>query len=251
MSDDPCILFALRRESQYFLRTFHRRTSFSGAPCRPTFYERQDSRVLVLETGIGTTRTAAALESVLNGPGQGRESYRPRFVVSAGFSGALQPGCRIGDVVLATEVVDLEGGRWPVGETVVERDLCVHSGRVLAVPRLVSDPGEKRLLGQKYAALAVDMETATASRMCCQRGIPFRCVRAISDEVDTALSPRLVSLLSGGRVSPWRLLAAVAASPRLMKELWTLARHTRLAAQQLGKVLGQLVLEKPPTRQIQ
>jgi adenosylhomocysteine nucleosidase len=105
------------------------------------------------------------------------------------------------------------------------------------------------MLGEKYAAQAVDMETATVARLCNQHGVPFRCLRAISDEMDTALSPRLISLLFGGRVSPLRLLAVLAASPRLIKELLRLARHTRLAGQQLDKALGQVLLELSSSNQ--
>jgi hypothetical protein len=151
---------------------------------------------------------------------------------------------------LATEVVDQEGNNWPVCETVPEMHLALHRGRLLAVPHLVGDSEQKCLLGQKYDALAVDMETAMVARICSRYGVPFHCVRAISDEVDTALSPRLISLLSGGGVSPLRLLVALASCPRLIRELWTLAKHTRLAAQQLGKVLWQIVMEPSPGQQL-
>jgi hypothetical protein len=55
------------------------------------------------------------------------------------------------------------------------------------------------------------------------------------------LSPRLGALLSRGRVSPVRLLAAIAASPGITGELWRLAGATRFAAEQLAKALGELL----------
>jgi hypothetical protein len=116
---------------------------------------------------------------------------------------------------------------------------------------MVTDPGEKRALGERYGAAAVDMETAAVARACGRAGVPFGCVRAISDDVDTPLSPRLAALLAGGRVSPLRLLGQVARAPGLVGELWRLARQTRLAARQLGRALGELLtLTLPWGRQL-
>jgi hypothetical protein len=85
------------------------------------------------------------------------------------------------------------------------------------------------------------METATVARVCEQRQVPFGCVRVISDDVEEALSPRLVSLFSGGRISPMRVLFALLRSPSLAAELIRLAKQTRFAAAQLARVLGELL----------
>jgi nucleoside phosphorylase len=198
--------------------------------------------VLLLETGIGTARTAAALQWLLNQPSFGTQSVHSQYVLSAGFSGALEPSLHVGHVVLATEVLEQQGNRWSVTWPADISEISLPRGRLLTVAHLVGNPEDKRQLGHEYDALAVDMETATVARLCSQYGVPFGCVRAISDEVHTALSPRLVSLLSGGRVSALRVLAAIFASPRLVGELWVLARHTRRASQQLAKALASILL---------
>src|SRR5262249_51238756 len=155
--------------------------------------------VLVLETGVGTGRVRDALGWLLGGPA-GRP-VRPAFVLCAGFSGALQPAWRVGDGLLASEVADLDGGLWPAARP--GRPAALPRGRLLTAPRLVGTPAEKKELGKRHGAAAVDMETAAVARACAERGVPFGCVRAISDDADAALSPRLVSLLAGGRVAPW------------------------------------------------
>jgi hypothetical protein len=197
--------------------------------------------VLVMETGIGAGRTQRALDWLLHQPTFHDIPYRPRFILSAGFSGALDEERRVGDVILATETADLECNRWPATWVGGMESIPFSRGRLLTVPRLLGDPGEKRRLGREHGAVAVDMETATVARLCSARLVPFGCVRVISDDVHTGLSPRLVTLLSGGRVSPWRVLAALLAAPRLTAELWRLARHTRWAAKQLGKALEELL----------
>ena len=100
---------------------------------------------------------------------------------------------------------------------------------------------EKRRVGLKHGALAADMESAVVARLCRGRGLPFGCVRVISDAVDTALSPTILELLSRERVSLPRLASAVLTQPRLAKELWRLAKDTAQAADQLASALGELL----------
>jgi adenosylhomocysteine nucleosidase len=243
--DDPCLLFALRREAQPFLREFRPQESFPGAPCRARFCGPAWLSVLVLETGIGAARTEVAVQWLLKQPILENVPYRPKVILSVGFSGALQPAYRVGDVLLATEVVDLEGNRWPVSWPTElpagEWRPPLHRARLFTAPSLVATPPEKRTLGSKYAAAAVDLETATVARLCRKHQVPFGCVRVISDDVETCLSPQLVRLLAGGRVSPVRTIAALARTPQLAGDFWRLARQTRFAAAQLGKALGELL----------
>lgn len=197
--------------------------------------------VLVLETGLGPAAMERALGWALGGPTLAGVPYRPRVVISAGFSGALQGGLRVGDLVLATEVTDGEGNTWPaqIGQTDLRWPL--HRGRLLSGPHLVAEPTRKQELGAEHQALAVDMETAVVARLCQGQGIPFGCLRAISDDVETALSAPLARVLRRGRVAPLRLVGAVLRNPAMVGELWRLARHTRLAARQLALGLGELL----------
>jgi hypothetical protein len=85
------------------------------------------------------------------------------------------------------------------------------------------------------------MESAVVARRCAAAGLPFGCLRVISDDVQTSLSPKLLGLLAGGRVSVRRLLAALLGSPGMVAELWRLARDTRFAAGRLAVALGELL----------
>jgi hypothetical protein len=111
----------------------------------------------------------------------------------------------------------------------------------LTVDRLVADVEEKRRLGVQHQALAVDMESAVFAQKCTHAGIPFACVRAISDEAATSLAPSLVSLLEGGNASIWRVLQALVRQPRLLPQFLRLARDTNRASEQLGLALGELL----------
>lgn len=238
---DPCIVFALRRESMAFRRAYPYQQRFPGAPCRAQFRGPSSQAVLMLETGLGAAAMESALRWCLNGPCFGDLPYRPRLVLSAGFSGALRSEQHVGDLVLATEIVDIEDNCWKIESLdALPTEEGITQGRLLTVSELVSDPSDKQRLGEQYQALAVDMESAIAARLCAERGIPFACLRVISDDLHTPLSPRLVDILRHGRVSPWRLGAAVLRHPRLIVELMRLAVQTRQAAQRLLAVRSLL-----------
>jgi adenosylhomocysteine nucleosidase len=243
--DDPCLIFALGRESKFFRREFKPNQAFPGAPCRARFCGPAWLPVLVVETGVGREATCRALDWLAGPPALDKVAYRPKLVLSAGFCGGLTPSLKVGDVVLATEVVDVFGNStpltWPGPLPPGRWEPPLHRGRVITINHLVADPAEKRQLAENFQAIAVDMEAAEVARWCGERGIPCGCVRAMSDDVNAALSPVLVSLLAGSGASAWRVLAALARRPTLARELWRLARDTKMAARQLGVALGELL----------
>lgn len=159
---------------------------------------------------------------------------RPDFVVIAGFCGALDPALAAGNVIEPGDVVDGAGGYWPCAAGTT-------STHLLTVPRLVATPVEKCILHTFYHAAAVDMESAHIAAVCTRHGVPFRVVRTVSDTAETALSPRLVTLLSGGTVSPLRGAAALVRQPSLLMEFRRLARDTSVAAANMAGVISRVI----------
>ena len=184
-----------------------------AAPFRRTVRGRKHITVRV--SGIGRARARQATEQIL------RDSS-PRLVIAAGFCGALGPGLKVGDVVT--------------------------SPRIVTVDHLVADPAEKRKLSETHDA--VDMESSAVAEVCADRGVAFRAVRTVSDTFDTALSPELVRLLSGGNVSPLKACYALCRKPSLLSEFLRLGRDTKLAARTLAVALDEIVrnaVTKAPT----
>ena len=242
--DDPCILFALRRESAPFLREFRPQQEFTDSPCWASFCGPAWLSMLVAETGVGQPRVAHVLDWLLARPKFEGVPYEPSIIVFAGFAGALTDTLHVGDIVLADEVVDEHGHSWrTTWPSELEGDWTppLHRGRLLTVDKMAAMPDDKRRLGDQHRAIAVEMESAIFAARCTQAGVPFACVRAISDEMATALSPTLESLLAGGNASPWRVLLALARRPGMLPELLRLARDTKRASQQLGLALGELL----------
>ena len=243
--DDPCILFALRRERNPFCREFRPQQTFPDAPCWARFCGPAWLTVLVVETGIGQANVNRTLDWLLSKPKFDGVPYEPRLLIFAGFAGALTDTLHVGDIMLADEILDLSGNRWqsswPAPLPNDRWKPALHRGRLLTADRLIATPEEKCRLGEQHQAIAVDMESAHFAARCAQAELPFACVRAISDEVTTALSPELASLLSGSAASPWRLVKALARHPGMLPELLRLARDTKRASEQVGLALGELL----------
>lgn len=198
-------------------------------------------RMLILETGVGATHVRQAIASL-----QGRSIAR---LISAGFCGALDPALSIGDVLVADEVLDQAGNHFPSaqleGSSNEDSVVNPHSElgtpnsprRLLTCSHLIATPSEKRSLGSRTGAHAVDMESAVWAAWCQAEGIPFTAIRVVSDTIGDALSPKLLAVLSRDRVRIMPLLGTIAKSPGLVVELVRLAQRTSRAAKQLAEEL--------------
>lgn len=228
--DDPCVLFALRRESAPFLREFRPHERVAGAPCWARFCGPAWLTVLAAETAGATDAT---LPWLLGAPVLEKVPYRPKLVLSAGFAAALRDDLRPGDVILATDVVDAAGQRWP---TTWPGDLPpgewrppLHRGRVLCQPLPRAERSD---------ALAQDWSSAAIAQQCSQRSVPFGCVRVVLAGAQEPITPSVASLLAGWPASPLHTLGAALRSPR---GFVSLHRRTMHAAGQLGAALGELL----------
>src|SRR4051794_31050564 len=90
-------------------------------------------RILVVEAGAGSQAAARATVATILG-------HRPNWVVSAGFAGGLDEAIHQGDIVMGTEVVDLNGHVFtidiaPAAED--DRPRHMHVGRVLTMDRVI------------------------------------------------------------------------------------------------------------------
>lgn len=171
--------------------------------------------------------------------------YRPKLLLSAGFAGGLTVKLKAGDLVLATEVAEPNGAvhttTWPGELPPGEWRPPLYRGRLLSGSELLTSPEQKRTASVNHAAQAVDTESAPLARLAGKMGIPWGCLRGISDDAATPLSPELANLLVGGRVSYPRLALLLLRNPGIYRELRQLARTTDQTAQHLATALGELL----------
>ncbi len=197
-------------------------------------------RLVVVESGIGAAAAAQATRALVAG-------HQPRWIISAGFAGGLDPRLAQGDILMADEIVDEQGHklaidfRLPPDATQMPRGL--HVGRLVTVARIVGEPAAKRALAQRHAALAVDMESWSVAEVCRQEKIRFLSIRAISDAVDRAL-PRDIDNLVKRKSTAGRLGAAAGAilrRPSSIKDMWQLKEDALVASERLANFLAGVV----------
>jgi 4-hydroxy-3-methylbut-2-en-1-yl diphosphate reductase len=157
----------------------------------------------VVRAGMGARRAATAADAA------GRS--HAKAVAVAGFGGALDPGLRPGDVVVASEVrgpervVPCPSAPILVGE-LGRRGIRATLGPVVSVDRLVRGRDRERL--RAGGAVAVDMESAWLAQAA--HGRPFVAIRAIADTPARELRNPFATVRGGLRAH--RSLAAVGES---------------------------------------
>ena len=156
-------------------------------------------------------------------------------VISTGFAGALNETLSLGDVFIATRVIQHEprleyavklptwsGGRKPAHGSLLTVDEVVQTAR---------GKSELRLLG----ADVVEMEACAVAAEAAARELPFFCVRVISDEagipfpIDFNRARR-----SDGTFSGWRVAAQALTRPSCWRSLRRLKADSERAAAELA-----------------
>lgn len=188
------------------------------------------ARWLLLADGMGAERARRAAQAAL-------DQAQPQALVSTGWCGALDPALAAGDVVVASEVRDHAAGeRFTPSRPVARR--AYASGAIECCARVAVSVAEKAAL-REDGAVAVEMEAAGVARAAAERSVPFYCVRAVSDIAGEALPLDFNRLRdASGRLSPWRLAAAVLRRPAAVAGLLRLRRESRRAAENLGDFLA-------------
>ena len=126
--------------------------------------------LLLVANGAGARRAASAVDAAA-------DLFHPDAVVSTGFCGALDPQFRVADVVVATSVVSADRSyqALPVSSTTPH-----HAGVVCSIDRVAQTAEEKRRL-RAGGAIAVEMEAAGVAARAESRGLPFYCIRVVTD----------------------------------------------------------------------
>ena len=233
---DLVVAFALNIESGGLI---DRMTNVATTRCR-SFVEHTgmlgDHRVVVAETGVGQTAATQATEDLIR-------LYQPRWVISAGFAGALTDSLRRGHILMPNTIVDVHTNSLNVGfqidSQVIESTRGLHVGSLLTVDELIRSPEEKRDLGSRFDAVACDMETMAVARVCHAEQVRFLSIRVISDGVDDRLPDEVEHLLNQGSLAGkfGAATRAVFKRPGSLKDMWNLRETALRASDRLSQFL--------------
>ncbi len=195
-----------------------------------------DTRLAVVESGAGAARAARATHTLLDG-------HTPKWVLSVGFSGALQSHLKVGDLVVANAIVNAEGKGLsvPVQMQSAPSD-GLYVGKFLNTDQIVRTVADKKQLGESTGAIAVDLESLAVARVCAERNVRFMAVRVISDDLLKDLPPEVLTVFgSTGFVRAGAVLSALWKRPSSWSDLWQLREQSVQAAARLGLFLRNVV----------
>jgi len=188
---------------------------------------------VVAVAGGGDGESLAAKLNALHGDIRG--------VISIGLAGALSPLLKVGDVVIADQVITgLE--KWDCHETwrvrLTSRLPSAHQGQLFGSDVIIEKAETKAGLHTATGALAVDMESQIAARFAASRNLPLAGLRVISDDATHALPPAaLVAMKPDGGIALGRVLGSLLLRPLQVPALVRTARASNKAFAELLRCL--------------
>lgn len=227
MKGNIAIIAALSGELKPFVghttaRNWQRRLSGKGIEAWE--YRHADGCWLAACAGMGETRAAAAFAAA--------EKIAPLDAVcSVGWAGALDGAFRSGAVISPSLVIDAKTGER------LRPAYWQSESPILATTPRVADAIEKKRLVASYAAGLVDMEAAEIARIALGKGIPFYCIKAVSDDAEATLPDINPFIGTDGHLRMLPFLAHVAVRPSSWAAVARLGRHSATAAKNLAEAL--------------
>ncbi len=184
---------------------------------------------LLVANGVGAKFSGAAVDAAA-------EWFRPEDVISTGFCGALDESLAVGDIVVADRV--FSWGRpspFVACPAQTTRNDGLRHGSILTTDHVVQTAGEKRKL-RASGASAVEMEAAGVAERAAALGLPFYCIKAVTDLAgETMANDFNAALRADGHFDTMLILRRVLRRPtERLPELVRLRNRCARAARALG-----------------
>src|SRR5579884_1131584 len=188
---------------------------------RYTAYESPKLQAVAIFGGMGTEAARTASEAVLT-------LGKPEWMISAGFAGALKPGCKVGDVFAPRFIVDsATGSKYSAG----------GGAGILLTSHDVHGASSKKMVADSSDAEAVDMEGSAVADVALKHGVKFAALKAISDEYEATLPPLVKFIRPNGKFSTIAFLAAAVTRPEWWGSIWALSGNSARASNSLSREL--------------
>lgn len=168
-------------------------------------------------------------------------------LLSFGIAGALAPELKVGDIIVATDVVDDKGLKLPSAENWRNRVLdrlpktkgAVKSGIIYGSDQAITSAQQKSQLYEKTGALSVDMESHRMARVAASASVPFLAIRVISDDAERAIPSAALGVIGeNGKPQIGRIISGLVRNPNQIPQLIQLSKDMEVAIAQLRRVPG-------------
>ncbi len=159
-----------------------------------------NKEVVVVMCGIGKVSAAICTQLMI-------DKYNPSVIINTGVAGGLDKNLSIGDIAVATNVVqhdidttifgDPKGYITNLNLTKIPVEENVHNtlkesamqlegtnvvcGTIASGDQFISTPYQKNQIIDEFDAIAAEMEGGSVGHVCYSNGVKFGVIRAISD----------------------------------------------------------------------
>ncbi len=197
----------------------------------------ESRRMILAANGAGPKLAAQAVEVAIRSLMVAElSSSRLEAVVSTGWCGALDPQLQESQLVVATQVLDVST-KETFDCAAIEADGEFVSGVVASQNRVANHAADKEQL-RALGAVAIDMEAAGVAARAKRAGLPFCCIKAVSDCAGESFPFDLNKCRTPeGRIARGKIVLQALTHPNRLPVLFHLKRRTENAAAALGEFL--------------
>ena len=157
---------------------------------------------VIAKCGIGKVFAALCAEAMI-------VKYSPSLIINTGVGGAIAPGIKTADIVIAEKLCQHDMDTSAIGDPVglvsginkiyFDADkraveillskaeslgLCAKKGCIATADRFIAEANDKKRIAENFGASACEMEGGAIAQVAYVNGTPFAVVRAISDSAD-------------------------------------------------------------------
>ena len=237
LAADVGVVAALSIEVGHFLDRLANVRKYAGPEHTVIEGELGGKVVALIIGGVGRLAARKAGEVLISG-------HRPRWIMSAGFGGALDPRLRRFDVIMPNAIEDLDGHRFHIDVSIpqdVEQIEATRllTGKLVTIDSIAATASQKSTLREQTGATVVDMETSSVAALCADRNLKFLSIRVVSDTANEDLPAEVVTLMtrSGGYLVG-SALRSIWNRPSSLKDFWNLHQSAQEAADRLAEIMA-------------
>lgn len=155
----------------------------------------EEKEVVLVKSNVGKVNSARVTQILI-------DYFNIDLVINVGTAGSVDNSLEIGDVVVATELVQYDFDVTPFGRKLGEIEnigesikvdekflklfdnINVRKGIIASGDRFIVNREDKDNIRNIFKALAIEMEGASIAQVCFLDKIPFLVIRSITDKLD-------------------------------------------------------------------
>jgi adenosylhomocysteine nucleosidase len=187
--------------------------------------------------GAGVEAATRAFAEVERAFAEAEKASPVDLVISAGWAGALNEELKPGRTYFVSGVIDARSGER-------FRPAIWHEERWLVTSPKVADAAEKQRLAAAYGAGLVDMEAAGVARLAQMRGIPFYCIKGVSDGYMDELPDFNRFISADGKFRLIRFILFALLRPWYWLALARMGENSRVAAESIEESILDFLDER-------